>query len=247
MSDHTFVGCAGWSLPRDEQARFPAEGSHLERYGARFTAVEINSSFYRPHRRTTYVRWGQSVPEGFRYSVKVPKAITHERKLRGVESLLDPFLEECTGLGERLGCLLVQLPPSFVFDIDPVGEFLELLRERTDVAVACEPRHASWGSMAADDLLTSLRIARVMADPVRVPGSEDPGGWTGMTYYRLHGSPRVYWSSYAEEFLDTMAHRIEEDRADGRDVWCIFDNTAQGAATTNGLWLLDRLAHGAQE
>lgn len=247
MSRHPLVGCAGWNIPRDERARFPEEGSHLERYAARFTAVEINSSFYRPHRRTTYARWAGSVPEGFRFSVKMPKAITHEQKLRGVESLLDPFLEECTGLGAKLGCLLVQLAPSFVFDLEVVGEFFEMLRERTDVTVACEPRHRSWSAVGADDLLTTLRIARVMADPLRVPGAEDPGGWTGTIYYRLHGSPRTYWSSYDDEFLETMAHRIEEDLADDRDVWCIFDNTAQGAATTNGLWLLDRLAHGASE
>lgn len=247
MIDPPFVGCAGWSLPREEQSRFPAAGSHLQRYSARFTAVEINSSFYRPHRRSTYVRWAASVPDAFRFAVKVPKAITHERRLREPLPLLDTFLEECTGLGEKLGFLLVQLPPSFVFDLDHVGEFFEVLRERTQVPVACEPRHASWGADYVDDILTSLRISRVMADPVRVPGAEDPGGWTEAIYYRLHGSPRVYWSSYTDEYLDAIAHRIEEDRAEGREAWCIFDNTAQGAATANGLWLLDRLAAGPRE
>src|SRR5690349_12428290 len=67
------VGCAGWSLPKEHADRFPAEGSHLERYAACFPAVEINSSFYKPHRPTTYARWAASVPPDFRFSVKVPK------------------------------------------------------------------------------------------------------------------------------------------------------------------------------
>jgi uncharacterized protein YecE (DUF72 family) len=241
------VGCAGWTVPRDEAARFPGKGSHLERYAARFSAVEINSSFYKPHRRTTYVRWSESVPDAFRFSVKVPKTITHENRLRACESLVEPFLEQISGLGAKLGCLLVQLPPSFIFDLDDVGMFFTMLRERTDTPVACEPRHVSWGASHADDLLASLRVARVMADPVRVPGAEDPGGWTGLVYYRLHGSPRVYWSSYDDEVLESTAQRIEEDLAEDRRTWCIFDNTATGAATSNGIWLLDRLDAGPIE
>ncbi|HEY9423039.1 MAG TPA: DUF72 domain-containing protein, partial [Thermoanaerobaculia bacterium] len=76
------VGCAGWSLPRAEQAEFPETGSHLERYASRFGAVEINSSFHRPHRPATYARWSASVPASFRFSVKVPKTITHGLRLR---------------------------------------------------------------------------------------------------------------------------------------------------------------------
>jgi uncharacterized protein YecE (DUF72 family) len=241
-----YIGTAAWVLPRDEQHRFPAEGTHLERYASRFTAVEINSSFYRPHRAKTYQRWAASVPEGFRFSVKVPKVITHERRLRDAAEPLDAFLAEAGGLGGKLGCLLVQLPPSFAFDHDDVIPFFELLRERTHVPVVCEPRHKSWASDSVDDLLTELRVARVMADPVRIPGGEDPGGWTDVVYYRLHGSPETYRSCYSDELLESMAHRIEEDLAEARQAWCIFDNTARNFATPNGLQLLDRLASGPQ-
>src|SRR5688500_14727284 len=139
-----YVGTAAWTLPREEQPNFPAEGTHLERYASRFTAVEINSSFYRPHRTKTYERWAASVPDGFRFSVKVPKAITHEARLRDVVAHLDSFLAEVGGLGEKLGCLLVQLPPSFVFGHDDVDTFFDTLRARTQVPVVCEPRHRSW-------------------------------------------------------------------------------------------------------
>jgi uncharacterized protein YecE (DUF72 family) len=112
------VGCAGWSLPIAHSDRFPAEGTHLKRYAARFPAVEINSSFYRPHRPATYARWATSVPEDFGFSVKVPKAATHEHRLENVNDVLDDFLAEATQLGDRLGPLLVQLPPTLSFSSD---------------------------------------------------------------------------------------------------------------------------------
>lgn len=239
------VGCAGWGLPRDHQARFPAEGTHLERYAARFPAVEINTSFHRPHRPATYARWAAAVPGSFRFSVKVPKAITHGLRLRGAGDALDAFLAEAGGLGDRLGCLLVQLPPSLHFDAAAAGEFFAALRRRTGVPAACEPRHASWFTVEADGLLAGSGIARVAADPARVPEAAEPGGAPDPVYYRLHGSPRVYYSAYDGAYLDALAARLREHSAAGRRTWCIFDNTAAGAATDDALGLLARLPRGA--
>src|SRR5881397_2217283 len=109
------VGCAGWGLHKDVASRFPPDGSQLERYAAVFPAVEINSSFYRPHQPQTYARWAASVPEAFRFSVKLPRTITHDAKLRGIDELLDRFAREAGELGPKLGCVLVQLPPSGAF------------------------------------------------------------------------------------------------------------------------------------
>ncbi len=117
--------------------------SHLARYAARFAVTEINSSFYRPHQRTVYEKWAAAVPAHFRFSAKLPKTITHERRLLGCEDLLDAFLAQAAGLGAKLACLLVQLPPSFAFDARIAGDFLALLRSRHAGAVALEPRHAS--------------------------------------------------------------------------------------------------------
>ena len=100
------IGTAGWSIPKEHAAAFPVAGSHLERYGAVFNAVEINSSIYRPHRTATYERWAASVPEDFRFAIKVPKAITHERRLKDVGDLLYRFLSEAGGLGPKLGQLV---------------------------------------------------------------------------------------------------------------------------------------------
>src|SRR3712207_233027 len=91
------IGTAGRSIPKEHAAPFPATGSHLERYARTLNAVEINLSFYRPHRTATYERWAALVPEEFRFGVKIPKAITHERRLKNAGDLLDRFLLEVAG------------------------------------------------------------------------------------------------------------------------------------------------------
>ncbi len=229
------IGTAGWSIPKEAAAAFPAEGTHLERYGRVFAGVEINSSFYRPHRVSTYERWAASVSEGFHFAVKVPKAITHESRLRGTEDLMSRFLSETGGLGRKLGPLLVQLPPSLSFEAGPAGWFLRDLRERVEGPIACEPRHPSWFSLDVEALLKELRIGRVAADPAPVPGAGAPGGWQGLTYYRLHGSPRVYHSAYGDAAIRDVVDRLARHAVEGSDCWCIFDNTAEFAATRNAL------------
>jgi uncharacterized protein YecE (DUF72 family) len=239
-----FIGRAGWSLSRTEQAHVPAEGaSILERYAKRFPAVEINSSFYRPHRPTTYARWGACVPPEFRFAVKIPKRITHELRLAGAESALDAFLAEATCLGERLGPLLVQLPPSFAYEERVARAFFEALRARHGGAVVFEPRHPTWFTDDVERLLVELRIARVAADPARVPAAAEPAGWPGLVYYRLHGSPRVYYDLYDDAYMEALAVRLRAHmQHSNAPVWCIFDNTALGAATTNAVALIERLA-----
>jgi uncharacterized protein YecE (DUF72 family) len=161
------IGCAGWSIP-GRYAALTGEGeSMLARYATRFSAVEINSSFYRPHQQRTYERWAASVPAGFRFSVKLPKAVSHDAALRGCGPALDRFLEETAGLGRRLGGLLLQLPPSHAFDARVAAGFFGLLRRRTDTPVVCEPRHASWFTPQAEALLGRHSVARVAADPAR--------------------------------------------------------------------------------
>ena len=240
-ADGVRVGCAGWTIPLPVQTAFPADGSHLERYAARFAAVEINSSFHHPHRPATYARWAAAVPAGFRFCAKLPKAITHERRLRDADEALATFLAEAGALGAKLACLLVQLPPSLAFDRGVAEAFFTNLRAATPAAVVCEPRHESWFTPEVDAMLDARRVTRVAADPARVAAAGDPGGFRGLAYYRLHGSPRTYYSSYPDEYLDALAERIRRDRAAGREVWCIFDNTASGAATGNALDLLARL------
>jgi uncharacterized protein YecE (DUF72 family) len=238
------VGTAGWALPRELRPAFGTEGSALARYATRLDAAEINSSFHRPHAPWVYERWAASVPPNFRFSVKVPKAITHERKLVACEEPLRAFLGQITALGDRLGCLLVQLPPSLAYAPHEATDFLEMLRGlHPEGAIAFEPRHASWFGSEADGLLQELRIARVLADPVLHDAGRAPGGWPQLVYLRLHGTPRTYYSTYEPPLLDALAQRLLRAAGDeAREAWCIFDNTASGAATANALQLRDRLA-----
>jgi len=227
-----YVGTAGWNIPRAHKARFPQEGSGLQRYAARLNAAEINTSFYRPHAVKIYERWAAAVPRDFRFAVKIPKIISHERALTRAREPLERFLDEAAGLGEKRGVLLLQLPPSQAFDARRAGRFFELLRARHDGAVVCEPRHVSWTSESAVRLLVRFRIARVAADPPRAAGLHEPGGWPGLVYYRWHGSPRPYFSAYAPHQLDALSRDVEHARV---DAWCIFDNTGSGAAAGNAL------------
>lgn len=230
------IGTAGWSVPSLYVDRVPSGGSHLERYARRLNAVEINSSFYRPHRRTTYQRWAQSVPDDFRFAVKVPKAITHQAGLVDCGALLDRFVDDVIGLGDKLGVLLVQLPPKSALSKRIADRFFRDLRARIDTDVVLEPRHASWFAPDVDDWLTNRRIARVAADPARIAGADEPGGWNRLAYYRWHGSPRIYYSDYGAAALKALKRRLEH-RARESSTWCIFDNTASGAALGNALTL----------
>lgn len=234
------VGTAGWAVPRAVRDRFPEEGSGLQRYAGRFDAAEINSTFYRSHRPGTYARWAQETPQGFRFAVKAPRALTHERRLADPDELLDVFLAEARLLGPRLGPVLVQLPPSLAFEPAVAEAFFRALRDRFDGPVACEPRHASWFEPGAEVLLTSLRVARVAADPMRHPLAGTPGGWPELAYWRLHGSPRIYYSAYEEAWLAALADRLRASPAG--EVWCVFDNTTSGAAAADALRLRELLA-----
>jgi len=234
------IGCAGWSLHKEVASRFPEEGSHLERYAAVFPAVEINSSFYRPHQPSTYARWAASVPPDFRFSVKLPKTISHEARLRDADELLDRFAFEVNHLGGKLGCVLVQLPPKGVFDEAAARDFLPRLRERVGCMLALEGRHPSWFSEAATEVLREHGVTRVIADPpAGQPGPHVPTTEAG--YIRLHGTPRIYYSSYPPEFLGEVERRIAAMTARGADCWCIFDNTAAFAAVPNALQVLEVL------
>ena len=224
------IGTAGWSLPKG----LAGEGSRLVRYSRVLSGVEINSTFYRAHRAGTWARWAAETPADFRFSIKAPKTITHEAKLRGPEPLLRAFLEQIQPMADKTGPLLFQLPPSLEFNRAVAEEFLGGLRALYQGEVALEPRHASWFTPAVEALLAAQKEARVAADPAKgAPGAAEPGGDTGLVYFRLHGSPRVYYSNYEEGFLAALADRI----SGYANCWIVFDNTALSHAFANALRL----------
>ena len=213
----------------------------LARYTTRFRAVEINSSFHRPHQARTYARWAASVPADFRFSVKLPRTISHDARLRGIGPALDRFLDEANALGDRLGGFLLQLPPSLVFDARTAATFLGMFRRRSAAPLACEPRHASWFTPAALGMLERHGASRVGADPPRVGIDATPAGDPYWRYWRWHGAPRVYYSDYADARLRMLADELVSDSRGG-ERWVIFDNTAHGHAVANAARLQELLS-----
>lgn len=239
MTAEIRIGCAGWNVPAAAGQFFPADGSHLERYASVFNCVEINSSFYRAHRPATYARWRDSVPERFRFSVKLPRSITHQARLVACDALLQAFAQEAGALQHKLGCILVQLPPSLQFDQPVAAHFFDRLRRWLAAPVVCEPRHPSWATGAAVALMEQAGVSYVRADPVVVApaASLEPQ----VRYHRLHGAPVIYRSDYAPSCLDALAASLLQARREERTAWCVFDNTAEGAAVPDALSLLSRI------
>jgi uncharacterized protein YecE (DUF72 family) len=239
------VGTAGWTLPKQHAHHFPETGTHLERCAQGLDCVEINSSFHRPHQRKTWERWARCTPADFRFSVKLPKAITHAAQLANCGARLQQFFDEVRGLGAKLGPLLVQLPPKLEFDEGLAQDFFTTVRElhpqqRDSGFIALEPRHASWFTAAVNRVLRGFEIARVAADPAKgSAAAAAPGGWPGLCYWRMHGQPRTYYSAYDSAFVRGLARRVRETTC--AEEWVIFDNTALGHATGNALELMREL------
>jgi uncharacterized protein YecE (DUF72 family) len=235
------VGCAGWGIPKQVSSHFTGTGTHLERYSEFFNCCEINSTFYRSHKPETWERWTSSVPAGFRFSVKLARAITHEARLRCTSGALSTFFRQVNILEGKLGPVLIQLPPSLEFDHAGSKAFLSLLRDIYPGSVVLEPRHSSWFEKRVEHLLREFRVARAAADPAGMPAAAMPGGHEGLAYFRLHGSPRRYYSAYSSDFLDSLAARLTS-LARTAEVWCVFDNTASGYATENARQLISKIA-----
>jgi uncharacterized protein YecE (DUF72 family) len=228
--DLAIIGTAAWSVPKALAHRFSQEGSALTRYASVFDGVEVNSTFYRRHKRSTFERWANSVPDRFRFAVKIPREITHDRAMGDIGKPFEMFLEDIAPLGAKLGPLLCQLPPSLEFGADKFEAAFRTIRDAGPGPVVIEVRHKSWNSPQAIELLREHKIARVLADPAPVWPAEDFGD---LPYYiRLHGRPKIYYSSYTDDDIRVFSQRLA---ADG---WCVFDNTASGAAIENAMAML---------
>jgi uncharacterized protein YecE (DUF72 family) len=227
------IGLAGWSNPPAQRLERDSGETHLSHYAAHFGCVEINSSFYRPHRSGTYGRWRDETPSSFRFSVKMPRSITHESRLKGCTREVACFYDDLRALQPKLAAVLVQLPPSLEFDRRTVRAFFRSVPQLRGTRLVCEPRHSSWFTDAAESDLRDAGVARVAADPIRAPGAGVPGGARRFAYFRWHGAPRMYYSAYSEAQLRAFAAMVRTMTAGG--TWCIFDNTARHAAWEDAL------------
>lgn len=226
------VGTASWSIPSFFQDQFPPGQMMLERYSRVFPGVEINSSFYNFHRPETFRKWSDLTPEHFQFSIKLHKDFTHQRELFFDHGRLREFIESVKYLGNKWKVLLVQLPPKLEFNQQQFCKLITTIRKKYRQTIVIEPRHESWNTREAQYVFRDNRLSLVVADPEKVTGNDFCETAGGLRYFRLHGSPELYRSSYHPYMLELLANFITEDK---RPAWCIFDNTASGNAVINAL------------
>jgi uncharacterized protein YecE (DUF72 family) len=233
-----FIGTAAWNIPSHLKSFFPGEGTHLERYSRIFNAVEINSSFYKDHKFQIYEKWARSVPPSFKFSVKLSQYFTHDQRLKDSGERLTDSLISISGLGRKWGALLIQTPPSLDFKKNTAKKFFSALSKKCPVPVIFEPRHKSWVSPQAIEILKEFSVNKVLADPEPCRAAlKDRPALEKNRYFRLHGSPQLYRSVYSGEFLEKLYKRLLSPLSHSKNTWIIFDNSMFGHATLNALSL----------
>jgi uncharacterized protein YecE (DUF72 family) len=235
-----FVGTSGWTY--DWGDFYPADlpsRRRLEFYTGRFATVEVNYSFYRLPRKTTYEKWAGQTPEGFLFALKLSRFITHVKRLQGVKTEFRQFVARAAPLGPRLGPILVQLPPSFKLDAGRLELFLdrasEVARERglDSLRLAFEFRHPTWFGEGAGPALAALErhgAALVCGHSSRYPYPETEPRTADFMYLRFHGPGKMFASAYGEAGLSRWAPRVTGWLDEGLDVFAYFNNDSGGHA-----------------
>jgi uncharacterized protein YecE (DUF72 family) len=224
------IGTSGWTYKHWERVFYPVKwpkSRWLEYYIKHFDTVELNASFYRLPNRTTFENWKARTPDNFLWSVKGSKFITHTKRLQNPAEPLDRLYGVTAGLGEKLGVILFQLPPSLAFDEKVFRDFCESLDPQ--VRHALEIRHPSWINNQVFGISSEFNIALCMADTAsRYPSFE--AITADFIYIRLHGSRKLYASEYSEEELRTWAEKVD---VWNRDAFIYLDNDFEGHAVNN--------------
>src|SRR5688572_12801669 len=189
------VGCSGWVYRHWKGGFYPPDLPQkrwFERYSSEFDTVEINASFYRLPLASTFDGWRQKAPSGFRYAVKANRFLTHLKKLVGCEEQVDEFIALARRLGEMLGPILYQLPPSLRKDLPRLEAFVARLPP--DLEHVVEFRHSSWYDEEALAMLDAYGVGFVTHDLI---GLVSPRWASGRTaYVRFHGTGGKYWGRY---------------------------------------------------
>src|SRR3954466_14485718 len=215
------VGCSGWVYKHWRGIFYPEglpQKRWFERYAEEFDSVEINASFYRLPLESTFDGWREKAPPGFRYAVKANRFLTHMKKLVGCDEEIDRFIELARRLGDTLGPILYQLPPSLHKDLARLENFLKRLPQ--DVEHVVEFRHASWYDEQVLALLDRHGAGFVAHD---LKGLKSPRWASGRTaYVRFHGTAGKYHGRYSDEALVDWTDWLLQQAREGRSVWCYF-------------------------
>lgn len=238
---HAFIGTSGWNYPAWRDAFYgdcPAR-RWLSFCAERFSAIEVNATFYRLQSRETFARWRDATPPGFRFAIKANRYLTHNRKLADPLPSIRLERDRARELGGKLAAVLWQLPRNLRCDLGRLERFARALRHWRAARHAIEFRHESWFDEKVEDCLREHRIAACQSDA---------GDWprwdavtTDLVYVRLHGRPLTYASGYRATELRRWAGKAKDWLAEGRDVHVYFDNDALGRAPVDALQLMELL------
>ncbi|MET1051203.1 MAG: DUF72 domain-containing protein [Mycetocola sp.] len=229
-----WIGTSGWSYDHWENVLYP-EGlprwHRLAYYVSRFDTVELNASFYRWPKTSSFASWRRRLPSGFRLTVKAPRGLTHGKKLYAPEGWIDRIAAGWHELGDKRAVLLVQLPPGMARDDARLDFFLSRLPDWIPVAV--EFRHESWHCDDVFRLLESHGAAYCVMSGARLPCILRVTA--PFAYVRMHGpdTEYLYGGSYSDDDLRWWADRIREWREGGTDVYVYFNNDGDGNAVRN--------------
>jgi uncharacterized protein YecE (DUF72 family) len=241
MSGKAYIGTSGWNYkswrdgfygntPQKQWLRFCAE---------RFTSIEVNGTFYRLQEKSTFEKWREETPDGFPFTIKGHRYVTHNKKLLDAQEPVIRCRDSASPLGKRLAAVVWQLPAAFGQNIERLETFLQALRHWKSTRHAIEFRHKSWFDDEVAECLRKHAVAVCMSD------APDWTMWkevtTDLVYIRLHGHTRKYASSYSKPALKKWATRIRTWLEEDRDMHVYFDNDAEGAAPRNALTLLQML------
>ncbi len=230
------VGTSGWNYDHWYNVFYPddvARKRRLEYYTRIFNTVEVNATFYRAFKQSTFKKWYDETPDDFTWSVKAVRYITHKHRLKDVEESLEMFIESLQPLAEKTGPLLFQLPPSLQFDKEISEKFFKLLPKKNRCVI--EGRHATWTTPKAQELLKKYNVAWCISDTAgKYPFLESVT--SDFMYIRLHGSRKLYASCYSDEEIQEWARKINEWNV---DTFVYFDNDSNGYAPVNAISLIE--------
>ncbi len=235
-----YIGTSGWSYSSFQKIFYPPElksKDWLKFYSQNFDTVELNVTFYRTPRPSTFKKWYEETPPHFVFSLKVPKIITHMKKLRDIKEPLENFLKSISPLQEKARVLLFQLPPSLSYEREGMEEFLKILSAEYKKVI--EIRNRSFHCEEFVELLKKYNVCLCFSDCGKRYPSWYEVQTTDFLYLRLHGAKELYVSNYEEEELQALVEKIR--RFEAEEVYVYFDNTALGYALQNALYLKNLL------
>lgn len=244
-----YIGTSGWSYNHWQGIFYPEDlkpDRYLEFYTTKFVCVELNSCFYHLPLKKTVSGWMNRTPASFRFCLKLSRYVTHQKQLADIEEPLVKFFNVFDGMKEKLGPVLVQLPPGLIYDDSLIQDFLELIKATyIHYRFAFEIRNRSWIDDNFFTLLAHYEAAFVIADSGnRYPYYE--AVTTDFVYLRLHGREQLYASDYCETDLNSYAEKIINWISENKVVWVFFNNDYHAYAVKNALRLREIIRQSLQ-